>query len=317
MSQTFDDMLAHFGVRGMRWGIRKDPTGAREDAKWAQKTGRKESARIFSEAAQRMNKDLPSINAKYTDKSLQNPTIAEKYKKELDASFEKHVKAVAGELISPSGNRKLGTVTDPETGWVMLTAVDITHAVIPGISYRPILDSNGFVIEYVLVEDDIMQSQLDQGKAFLEHFGVRGMRWGVRKRSGSDKSSDDKGNKGDDGDSTKKESSKKTGDSDSSHGKKTSNKKQDVNELSDAQLRDALNRLQMEKQYRELTSAPPGKLAAGKKFAQQAIRQIAMQQAVAVGNSHAAKYTAKFMANTKSAEATVDAAKKVASKAAT
>jgi hypothetical protein len=39
MSGTFDDMLAHFGVRGMRWGVRKKSgstksgDGEKKDAK--------------------------------------------------------------------------------------------------------------------------------------------------------------------------------------------------------------------------------------------------------------------------------------------
>jgi hypothetical protein len=335
MAGSFDDLLVHFGVRGMRWGSRKDPTGARADTKWANKISPKESARIFSEAAGRMNKELPAINAKYTDKSLQNPATAAKYQKELDAAFEKHVNAVAGKMTSPSGNRKLGTVTDPQTGWVMLTAVDITHATIPGISYKPIRNADGFVVEYVLVEEGVVHTS-ESFDDMLAHFGVRGMRWGVRKKSssdgekqaenkkkksdGEDKPKKSEGKKDDGPDASKTPAPKKPAEPEAPHAKKTTNKKQNPEDLSDAHLREAINRLQMEKQYRELTAAPPGKLAAGKKFAAEAIRQVAMQQAVKIGSSHAAKLTGGLMAgagtaaNPGTAKATMDKAKAVVEK---
>jgi hypothetical protein len=161
----------------------------------------------------------------------------------------------------------------------------------------------------------------DLGKDFLEHFGVRGMRWGVRKKSGSAKSGDgDKkaeNKKGDDFEASKKPAAKKTEEPDAPAAKKTSNKKTNVDDLSDAQLREAVNRLQMEKQYKDLTAMPPGRMQAAKKFANEAIRQVAMTQVVKVGNSHAAKFTGGLMAkpDPKAAQATIDSAKKLVTNA--
>ena len=36
-----DDVLAHFGVKGMRWGVRKAPTARQEDFRRAAKEGKK------------------------------------------------------------------------------------------------------------------------------------------------------------------------------------------------------------------------------------------------------------------------------------
>lgn len=106
----------------------------------------------------------------------------------------------------------------------------------------------------------------------LAHAGVKGMKWGVRR------------------------SQKQL---DSAAGRKpakTETKKEDVKSLSDADLRAKLNRLQMEKQYKDLTKAPPGKSAAGKKFATEVLREVAKQTVVAVGKSHSMKVAEKYMA---------------------
>jgi hypothetical protein len=148
----------------------------------------------------------------------------------------------------------------------------------------------------------------------LAHFGVRGMRWGVRKKSGSENSGDaakKDAKKSEDSADAPKSSAKKPAEPDATGGKKTSNKKSNVDELTDAQLREAVNRLQMEKQYKDLTALPPGRMQAAKKFAAEALRQVAMQQAVKVGSSHAAKLTGGLMAkpDPKTAEATIAKAK--------
>lgn len=68
----------------------------------------------------------------------------------------------------------------------------------------------------------------------LSHYGVKGMRWGVRKSRPSR--------------DTKKTSAKKT--------TPTSNtsKKNKLSDLSDDELRRRINRLNMEKQYKDLTA---------------------------------------------------------------
>lgn len=70
----------------------------------------------------------------------------------------------------------------------------------------------------------------------LIHYGVKGMRWGVRTKGRTSESSSD---------NTK--SAKKT--------KKAA--KPDVKKLSDQELRDRLSRLNMEKQYRDLVGTQP------------------------------------------------------------
>lgn len=77
---------------------------------------------------------------------------------------------------------------------------------------------------------------------FIEHYGVKGMRWGVRKDRSGGSSGGSKGSSKKEATKTdeKKGSSKKGGSSDGPKG------------LSDKKLQKEVNRLQLEKQYREL-----------------------------------------------------------------
>lgn len=105
-------------------------------------------------------------------------------------------------------------------------------------------------------------------KGELMHYGVLGMKWGVRRRR-----------------STIKKSSNKT-DSDPKESKVK--KKKSVSELSDTELRQAINRIQMEKRLAQLTAKEK---SAGAKFVTDVLTNAAKQTAT----SYTAKYMAKGM----------------------
>jgi uncharacterized protein involved in exopolysaccharide biosynthesis len=75
--------------------------------------------------------------------------------------------------------------------------------------------------------------------------------------------------------------------------------------MSDAELRNRLNRLQMEKQYRELTTSPKGKSFVkevlqdtGKQVARQALNtagKVALQMALEAAAGKASGSTGKFL----------------------
>lgn len=105
-------------------------------------------------------------------------------------------------------------------------------------------------------------------KGELMHYGVLGMKWGVRRRRSTIKKSSNKTN------SDPKESKVK--------------KKKSVSELSDTELRQAINRIQMEKQLAQLTAKEK---SAGAKFVTDVLTNAAKQTAT----SYTAKYMAKGM----------------------
>lgn len=90
---------------------------------------------------------------------------------------------------------------------------------------------------------------------YLAHHGILGMRWG--KRNGPPYPLDQ----------SQKSSAEK--------------KAEDVSKLSDAELRQRINRLQMEKQYKQMTMTDEEKrIAEGKKFAKTVLKGAAMPLAI-------------------------------------
>lgn len=102
---------------------------------------------------------------------------------------------------------------------------------------------------------------MSDNKNSLAHVGVLGMKWGVRRASGS--------------------SSKKPSNANKSTG---TQKKKRLEDMSDDELRTAISRIQMEKQYKSLTAK---ETSAGKKFASEVLSSAGKQVATA--------YAAKLM----------------------
>lgn len=127
-----------------------------------------------------------------------------------------------------------------------------------------VLSDAGIVFKKLLPEEAVDETTIDD---VLEHFGVKGMKWGVRKSKSSDSS-----------------------------GTKTSTERKKISDMSDTELRASLNRMQMEKQYKDMTKGPPTRAEAGKKFVQGIATDIARQTLKNVGQSYSNKLAANFMA---------------------
>lgn len=107
-------------------------------------------------------------------------------------------------------------------------------------------------------------------EALLQHYGIFGMKWGVRR--------------------TPKQLARASG--------KKSSSDDEVKKMSDSELRSKINRLQMEKQYKQLTRS---EISVGRRFVQDVLTNAAKQTAT--------NYVSKYM--TKGIDATI---KKVMSK---
>lgn len=98
----------------------------------------------------------------------------------------------------------------------------------------------------------------------LTHFGIPGMKWGIRRKrpSGPDTSSED-------------------------HRTASSLKKKKLSEMSNEELKKLTTRLQLEKQYKDLTKV---EVDAGRKFMSDVVTGVAKQQSInmlnlAIGNA--------------------------------
>lgn len=100
----------------------------------------------------------------------------------------------------------------------------------------------------------------------LAHYGIKGMKWGVRRTAAQ------LGHKVRPGLGKRSRASPKK--SKSAKPDASSSPKKSVRELSDAELRDAISRLELEKRYKELSrSASPQKTSEGKKFVQDVLKK--------------------------------------------
>lgn len=299
--------VKHFGVKGMKWGVRKDQMGreiAKSDMKW-DKSLNKAGGKSIALAVQNVGPEVKRINEKpeYKGKDTKSPgPLKDKYLAEHAKAFENQLnKELAGQnkAVSPTGVYTATFKTSKDFSGPPILDVTYTDKSLSQSSLNEdgsatidtIIDGFGHIVGYSFDVEFLEQGSMFADE-FLEHFGVKGMRWGVRRsrkqlaraakeREGSESSSN------------------------SARASKTKSKKESklkVSEMSDAELRQRLNRMNMEKQYRELT-APKGNpvAAAGKKVASNVVKGVAEQTLKSIGQSYASKYTADYLAGGKKA----------------
>ncbi len=310
------DTLKHVGVKGMKWGVRRDLSklnthSARQkhldsiDQKWVDKVNSNPKiARITRRTASRMrkiNKDVKAeYRAEYGRVSMNtNPRLRSKYQARMKEEYETalYAEIYRAHKISPSRTKEVQFENRPG-GEIRLKVVTRTNAKIDRQNYKiektiqkrqakerssvkqsaiahadlpdPI-DEDFESMEFIIVQDsdgfyDDVVSVTDVGLADVtvsevEHAGVKGMKWGVRRPVGKDGRVVRTGV----APGTKTTPAKKS----SAPAKKTAPAKKPASSsttskpkpLTDEQLRQRVQRMQLEAQYAQLSRQlnPPQK----------------------------------------------------------
>lgn len=166
------------------------------------------------------NSRIDAINDKYPGKNLVDPLLpnfdaeaSKKYMKEVEALQLDAWKDAAKRMgVSPSGKSKFDIITDPETGNVDIKLVpndskdSAKHSDEDYLTVRlKAKKKNGKIVGYELIEEDLEQDLFDETEEFLAHYGVKGMKWGVRRYRNEDGSLTEKGKQREETKSVKKE----------------------------------------------------------------------------------------------------------------
>lgn len=193
---TLDEFLEHYGTKGMKWGVRKDRghEGQRAKTKKIEKLDRKfirdsqsvsTTWKVHNYAADKMNNEhLPRLNKKYEGNDfLRDSPTRRRYYKEVQESYLDSLQEGANALgVSASGKLKYAILDKGDGAWDIVTT-EIEHSIRLDeevvASVQAIFDASGYITSISM--DELQQDSFDVD-GFLEHYGVRGMKWGVRKK---------------------------------------------------------------------------------------------------------------------------------------
>jgi hypothetical protein len=265
LDEKVSNFLAHYGVLGMRWGYRKDELAiAKADAKFERKAvtkglSRRKYVRAVNRAIKGFNKDIHDINKSPTfrnkDLTNKNDPVTRQYFELVQKTFEDHLAAASRKLpTNYSGTRQFRLNPSFDNRWPTVSVVDISaspadvdaqHSSVSDsndtappapMPLKAIFDQLGKVVRIEeMVEEPIVMHSEEVGQEFIEHFGVLGMRWGYRKADNIL--------------APKPEAPKEP--------KKLGPiQKHELNQLSNDEVKQVIERINLEKQLREVMTEP-------------------------------------------------------------
>ncbi len=272
-----NDELKHYGVLGMKWGVRRyqnkdgslTPLGkarlAKKDSKWDKKNVVNEAGAPASKSlSKRAHKHFNEVNQVYTlEYAISGDQV--KAMKSAAKTYDKLLLSDKS-MTNPSGTKRVSAQYFKADGYV-----GIELKIINTKSAKHSSEDDGWVVGEVLAkyvdkkgklvkisDQDAKHEAVSLYDEYLKHYGVLGMKWGIRRYQPYPKG---QGHKGTFLGKKKKQYAKASENKKKYQQKKRTalkevkkTPKEDITKLSDAELRARVNRMNLEQQYSKLSS---------------------------------------------------------------
>lgn len=195
--------LKQYGKKGMKWGVRNDPGHEGQavktkkldklDAKWEKSVYTTAGAvKVHNAMAEHFNSKIEAVNAKHPDADYRKGEDTPEWKAYMadvntlqSESYSHAVSTVHGS--SPSGKKKAEYYNDGKGNErIVIHSAHLAHADTPDAEPDLILiaktDDQGRLLELNTAElEGVAHTEIGGAEAFFAHYGVKGMRWGVSK----------------------------------------------------------------------------------------------------------------------------------------
>lgn len=116
MTHQFDDSLAHFGIKGMRWGVRKKPDPGFPKVQGSQRS-RKEEARYLSSQELQNRINRANLERQYAQLAPQSAgrRIASKFKTSMEDQLVKKGAALATNSLFFGADIAISQMKNPQS----------------------------------------------------------------------------------------------------------------------------------------------------------------------------------------------------------
>lgn len=242
-----DDYLEHFGVKGMKWGVRKKETGGKVTFSSTGKRGE-----ISGEIRNSIGKKIGTI------KLQKDPYKNEMYIWNMSIRASERGKSYGQQTLKDAILKaKSDGCASIYSEISSKNQAFLTAAKRAGFTVKKISNPRD-VVSYYRAEYKI--DDMKHSDDYLEHYGVKGMKWGVRKAK----------------DTVSRLRAKRESKYSDDYRRYKSAKRRKTSELSNAELKDLINRGNLEQQYRNLKKQD---ISAGRKFVQDVLYKSATSTA--------------------------------------